>query len=80
MLHDRYVVSTRSKSLIEIEDKLNTDLENVHQWLMVNKVTLNKDKTEYMVIGLRQKLTNIERVPEIKLGDTGIKVLSSVKH
>ena len=37
--------------MIEVEDKLNTDLENVHQWLMTNKLTLNKDKTEYMVIG-----------------------------
>ena len=35
---------------------------------MANKLTLNKDKTEYIVIGSRQKLTNIERVPEVELG------------
>ena len=68
MLYHKYVVSTRCKSVIEVEDKLNTDLENVCQWLMANKFTLNKYKTEYMVIGSRQKLTNTERAPEIKLG------------
>jgi hypothetical protein len=30
----------------------NKDLENIHQWLLANKLTLNKEKTEYMVIGL----------------------------
>ena len=46
-------LSTRRKSITEIEDKLYTDLENVRQWLMANKLTLSKDKTGYMVIGSR---------------------------
>ena len=32
-----------------------------------------------MVIGSRQKLTNIERVPEISLGGTGIKSVKQSK-
>ena len=46
---------------------------------MVNgkKLTSNKYKTECVVIGFRQKLTNIERTPEIKLGGTSI---NSVKQ
>ena len=42
---------------------------------MVNgkKLTLNKYKTKCMVVGSRQKLTNIERAPEIKLGGSSIK-------
>ena len=79
MLCHKYVVSTRSKSVIEVEDKSNTDLENVHQWLMANKFTLNKDKTEHMVIGSRQRLTNIERAPEIILGGTSIKSVKQSK-
>ena len=46
MFDDNTILSTRGKSIIEVEDKLNTDLENVHQWLMANKLLLNKDKTE----------------------------------
>ena len=55
MPYHKYVVSTRGKSTIEVEVKLNTDLGNVHERLMANKLTLNMDKTEYMVIGSRQK-------------------------
>ena len=79
MFHHKYVVSTRGKSVIEVEDKLNTDLGNLQQWLMANKLTLIKVKTEYMIIGSRQKLTNIVRDREIKLGGTGIKIVKQSK-
>ena len=31
----------------------NQDLENVHNWLRANKLTLNLTKTEFMLIGSR---------------------------
>ena len=46
---------------------------------MANKLTLNKYKSECMVIGSRQKLTNIERAPEIKLGGTSMKSVKQSK-
>ena len=36
---------------------LNQDLENVLKWLRVNKLTLNRTKTEFMLIGSRQRLS-----------------------
>ena len=39
------------------EDKCT--LEKVHQWLLSNKLTLNNEKTEYMIIESKQRLTNI---------------------
>lgn len=33
----------------------------------VNKLTLNKLKTEYMIIGSRQTLANVENEPTFKL-------------
>jgi hypothetical protein len=41
------------------QERINVDLENVHQWLLANKLTLNKDKTEYMIIGSRQRISNL---------------------
>lgn len=35
----------------EIEEKLEIDLNHVHWWLLANKLTLNVQKTEYMLIG-----------------------------
>ena len=49
-----------------IQTRLNYDLEHIHQRLLANKLTLNKDKTEYMLIGLRQRLSNNETDPIIE--------------
>ena len=43
----------------EIEIKLNEELENVHRWLTANKLTLNDEKTEFMLIGSRSRLASI---------------------
>jgi hypothetical protein len=37
------------------ENKLNEELRNVHQWLTANKLTLNEEKTEFMLIGSRSR-------------------------
>ena len=39
-------------TITELYNKLNNDLENIHQWLLANKLTLNTSKTEYMMVGL----------------------------
>ena len=49
---------------IKLETKLNIDLDHVHNWPLANKLTLNKDKTEYMIIGSRQRLEKIDEISE----------------
>ena len=61
----------------EIETKLNHDLTNVIQWLIANKLTLNKSKTESIIIGSRQRMPSFEQGPLIRLGD---KVIKCVPH
>ena len=73
MFADDTNISTCGKSVTEIQEHLNHDLENIHQWLLANKLTLNKKKTEYMIIGSRQKLSKITIEPEIRIGETAIK-------
>ena len=34
----------QGKSSTEIESKIDTDLDNVHKWLIANKLTLNQEK------------------------------------
>ena len=43
-------ISCNGDSSVDIEQKLNTDLENVNKWLISSKLTLNVKKTEYMII------------------------------
>ena len=63
----------------EIEEKLEIDLNNVHNWLLTNKLTLNAQKTEYMLIGSRQKLSQVKFDPDFIIGSESISRVSSTK-
>ena len=45
--------------ICSIEASLNQDLSNINCWLIANKLTLNMTKTEFMLIGSRQKLNSL---------------------
>ena len=58
--------------------KTNLELLNLHCWLKANKLSLNVAKTEFMVIGSRQKLlAESHNEINIKLED---QVISNVDH
>ena len=45
-----------AKTVSNIDSNLNEDLSRVNNWLTANKLTLNTSKTEFMMIGSRQRL------------------------
>ena len=51
MYADDTSISIAASSLPELESALNNDLANLHEWLNVNKLSLNIAKTELMLIG-----------------------------
>ena len=70
----------RSSSDVNIvTNALNNDLKNVSDWLSTNKLSLNTEKTEYMIIGSHQRLRSIETEPAIYLGANKIKRVKSTK-
>jgi hypothetical protein len=80
MFADDTNISTKGKTNAELQERINVDLENVHQWLLANKLTLNKDKTEYMIIGSRQRISNLVLTdPKIELGESVIKRFTNQK-
>ena len=46
-----------------IQSSQNEDLLNINRWLTTNKLMLNRTKTEFMLIGSRQKLNNLPSLP-----------------
>ena len=62
-------ISCQGDSYTDIEQLLNIDLENVHKWLTVNKLTLNMEKTECIIIGSKQKLNHISANPYAVIED-----------
>ena len=47
-----------------INEQLNYDLNKIYVWLAANK-TLNIKKTEFLLIGSRQRLSNVSDRPSI---------------
>ena len=80
MFADDTSLSCNGLSSVDIESKLNHDLEKIHRWLTANKLTLNSKKTEYMIIGSRQKLHSIgSNTINISIAGEQIKRVESTK-
>ena len=60
MYADDTNISFQSNKLDELEDLMNIELGNLKEWLNVNKLSLNVAKTEFMVIGSRQRLATFD--------------------
>ena len=56
MFADDTNMTISGSSLDDLEQETNLELVNLHCWLKANKLSLNVTKTEFMVIGSRQKL------------------------
>ena len=55
MYADDTHLTLAGNSVDSIELNLNEDLASISEWLTANKLTLNKSKTEFMIIGSRQR-------------------------
>ena len=69
MLADHTSLKDVGKTLSKAEESANNDLMNVRTWLSSNKLSLNIAKTEYILIGSRPKINNIDLQPAIKINN-----------
>ena len=65
--------------ICSIEASLNQDLSNIHRWLIANKWTLNNAKTEFMLIGSRQKLNSRSAIPALEINGTQLNRVNFTK-
>ena len=79
MFADDPKLTTNGKCVGDMQEHLNTDLEKIHRWLQANKLTLNSEKTEYMIIGSRQRLVKTNTDLTITLGEANIKRVKQTK-
>ena len=61
-----------SDNVEEINERINSDLEEIRLWLAANKLTLNMTKTEFL-------LTSLTDNPVIKLKELPIEQVSTTK-
>ena len=79
MYADDTNITLRSSSLIHVEEALNCELENIHHWLLSNKLKLNVEKTEYMIIGTRQRLNNLSQDINVSIDGKVLKEVETKK-
>jgi hypothetical protein len=79
MFADDTHLSFANNSIENIDLKLNEDLARVNQWLTANKLTLNTSKTEFMLIGSRQRLRTLQGSPSLMIGEEPIKQVNYTK-
>ena len=58
---------------------MNDDPTKITEWLSTNKITLNKLKTEFMLIGSRQRLNTFKRLPSFIIDSNSIKQVQFMK-
>ncbi len=79
MFADDTQIETAGYDVNTIVEELNQDLENVSVWLSANKLTLNKTKTEYMIIGSNRRVNHINITPNIFIKDREINRVKTTK-
>ncbi|CAB4044788.1 Hypothetical predicted protein, partial [Paramuricea clavata] len=63
----------------EAEVAVNVDLNNIREWLLSNRLSLNVVKTEYLLIGSRHNINTLEEQPRVFIGDEPIKGVQVTK-
>ena len=59
---DDTVLYFASKSITEVESKINSDLSRVCSWMRANQLTLNIKKSKFMLIGSIARLSKVDSI------------------
>ncbi|CAB4008226.1 Hypothetical predicted protein, partial [Paramuricea clavata] len=59
---DDTVLFCSAKTMIELEQKLNSDLQNLSRWFDANRLTVNTSKCKFMVSGSNAKLAKLQNI------------------
>lgn len=79
MYADDTSITYASNDVEEIERCVIIDLDRIRIWLAANKLTLNTTKTEFLLIGSRQRLSTLGRNPQIEINKFPVKQVSTTK-
>ena len=63
----------------ELQSVVNSELGNLHKWLNTNKLSLNIAKTEFMIIGSRQRMSAMDDRITVEINDCEVEKVDSVK-
>ena len=81
MYADDTCVTIASENLNDLVRDVKNELENISNWMRINKLSLNVSKSEFMVVGHRRKLNKVgNEVSNIVLNNEVIKRVAKIKY
>ena len=84
MYADDTMISYSSKTLDELHMVLNAELVVIEKWLQGNKLSLNVDKTQAMIVGSMQNVNEMvvqpTLLPVFHVGGSDIDLVNKVKY
>ena len=70
---DDTTIHGSSKSLESIEENMQKDLDNINKWCDENKMKINENKTNCMLLGTNQRLANLSKTTlDLKVNDIAL--------
>ena len=79
MYADDTHITFASNNIQNINTVLNEDLARVEKWLTAYKLTLNASKTDFLLIGSRQRLSSFHNPPSLMIDGAPITQVTSTK-
>ena len=79
MFADDTSISYASDSANELQNVINTELKGLSDWLTTNKLSLNIVKTEFMVVGSRQRIKTLNNEIDIEINGNMVNQVTSLK-
>ena len=79
MFADDTNITVSGKSIKEAEVAVNADLNNIREWLLSNRLSLNLVKTEYLLIGSHHNINTSEEQSRVFIEDEPIKGVQVTK-
>ena len=64
-------ISASDNSIKEAEKQVSKNLNNIYNWLIANKLSLNVIKTKYMIFATTHKIKNCPKI-DVKINDLSI--------
>ena len=69
---DDTCLTVTSHDLIDLQIKLNSDLNKIQSWLQANKLSLNAKKTKYSIIATQHKIVHLDHEPDVRINGHSI--------
>ena len=79
MYADNTHVTLTSSNIDVLLTNAHQELRNISEWIRINKLSANPEKTEYMIIGHPRRTNKVEILQPLHLNDSEIKRVTKTK-